>query len=290
MRYSSLGYLKCVRCNGKLELESYQQDGQINEGILTCVQCKLQCPILGGVAILWNDFTSYLSNRQKLGGELLLAAKTAHMKSFVKSALGKAGKNQDLSIIEKRWAKIYSENSKSKFYGTIKKSLDFDGGLALEHGCSIGIMTRHLAKTAKHAFGIDKSYYAISEAIKSGQENLDFFVADSMESPFGKAKFDVVLGLNLFELIEPKKLVKLISSQVRKNGMLVLSDPYDYERGAKSVKEPLYEKSLRTEITKLGFSIQDKTKKPSHIQWNLKLHNRANLQYLVDLIIAKKVQ
>ncbi|MGQ0605794.1 MAG: methyltransferase domain-containing protein [Candidatus Nitrosotenuis sp.] len=289
MQQSSLKYLRCVRCSSKLHLESYKENEQIDEGILSCVRCELVFPIIGGVPILWNNFANYLSNRQKLGGELFIAAKTTHMKSFVKAALAKASKNQnDLSIIEKRWTRIYNANQKSKFYTVIKKMLDFDTNLALEHGCSIGVMTRHLAKKSKQAFGIDKSYYAIREARKSNQENLDFFVADSMEPPFGKTRFDLILGLNLFELIEPKKLVKLFSNQIRKNGVLVLSDPYDYERGTKSIKEPLYEDSLREELVEMNFVISNKTKKPSSIQWNLKLHQRANLQYLVDLVIATK--
>lgn len=271
-----------------MELDSYRKDKQISEGILSCKKCGLVFPIIDGVAILWNDFARYLSNRPRLGGELLLAAKTAPMKSLIKTALSKAAKTQDLSVIEKRWATIYRTNQKSRFYGVVKKALDFDTGLALEHGCSIGVMTKHIAKNSKQAFGIDKSYYAIKEAIKSRRKNLDYFVADSMDHPFGRTKFDLVLGLNLFELVEPKKLVQILASQTRKNGTLVLSDPYDYDRGTRSVKEPLYEDTIRKEITRFGFTISNATKKPSHIQWNLNLHKRATLQYLVDFIIARK--
>lgn len=289
MHYSSLEYLRCVSCNSKINLDSYIQDGQIREGILSCVECGLKYPIIDGVPILWNDFVAYLSNRPRLGGELLLMTKSAQLKSFIKSTLAKSKKTlTDLSIVEKRWATIYQSNQRSKFYFTAKKLLKASAGLSLEHGCSIGTMTAHLAKNSRQAFGIDKSFYAIRQAKKSHRENLDFFVADSLEHPFGKTKFDLVLGLNLFELIEPKKLVNLLAGQVKKNGTLVLSDPYDYERGVHSVKEPLYEDSLRKEIVKLGFVISAKTKKPGHIKWNLFLHKRAVLQYLVDLVVAKK--
>jgi SAM-dependent methyltransferase len=120
-------------------------------------------------------------------------------------------------------------------------------------------------------------------------KNLDFFVADSLEQPFGKTKFDLVVGLNLFEIIEPKTFLKLLADQVRKDGWLVLSDPYDFERGAKSVKEPLYEDSVRKELSRHGFAVSKQTRKPSHLLWNLELHKRAVLQYRVDLIVAKKV-
>lgn len=254
--------------------------------MLFCTKCKLVYPIIQKIAILWNDFASYLSHRPRLGGELLLAVKSAPIKSMIKSALSGASKSQDLSIIEKRWAAIYQNNSKSRFYGTIKKIIP-SAGLAIEHGCSIGVMTTHVAQKCERVFGIDKSFYAIREAKKSRRKNLDYFVADSMEHPFG-AKFDLVLGLNLFELVEPKKLLAVLASSTKKGGTIILTDPYDYERGEKSVKEPLYEDTIRTEIAKLGFTISNPTKKPSHIPWNLKLHNRANLQYLVDLIVATK--
>ncbi|MBM3904889.1 MAG: methyltransferase domain-containing protein [Thaumarchaeota archaeon] len=287
MHKSSLNYLRCVGCQSKLELESYKEKEQIIEGLLSCTKCNLTYPIIHGVAVLWNDFAAYLSNRAKLGGELLLSAKTSQIKSIIKSALAKAAKSQDLSIIEKRWATIYQNNKKSKFYYTIQKTLP-KASLTLEHGCSVGTMTGFLAGKCNTVFGIDKSFYAILEAKKTDKKNLDYFVADSMEHPFGKTKFDLLLGLNLFELVEPKKLVKILASQIPKHGTLVLSDPYDYERGAKSVKEPLYENTIRKEITKLGLVISNTTKKPSHMQWNLKLHQRASLQYLVDLVIAKK--
>ena len=288
LHHSSLDYIRCVKCHSELDLTSYKQDREIDEGILTCHKCTLIYPIIHRIAILYDDFTGYLSNRPRLGGELLLSAKTTPMKSLIKTVLGKARKNQDHSTIEKRWAEIYQTNQKSKFYGIIKKSLNTNVDFALEHGCSIGIMSRYLGKKSKQTFGIDKSFHAINLAKKQNQKNLDFFVADSLEHPFGNAKFDLVLGLNLFEIIEPKQLVRLFSTQVRKGGTLVVSDPYDYERDVKTVREPLYSDAVRKELTKLGFTITAKTKKPSRIQWNLKLHDRANLQYLVDLVIAKK--
>jgi hypothetical protein len=80
----------------------------------------------------------------------------------------------------------------------------------------------------------------------------------------------------------------LFARQLKKGGDLLLSDPYDFERGDKSVREPLYADSLRYELRKYGFSIHPKTKKPSFVPWRLKLHERASLHYEADLVIAKK--
>lgn len=271
-------------------MESLRETLEIDEGFLTCVKCGTMFPIIEKIAIL-RDFVNYVSNRPNLGGDLFLAAKSTKMRSFVKGALAKVGKNpNDLSIIEKRWARIYEKNKGSKFYSTVKKHLDSlpVSDMAIEHGCSVGIMGRHLAENASYVFGIDKSYYALSIAKKAHCENLDFFVADSLEHPFGNSKFDLALGLNIFELIEPRLLLKVLAGHVRKGGFVVISDPYDFERGAKSVKEPLYGDSTRRAIEQLGFRVTSKTKKPSYIPWHLRLYERASLNYKVDMIIGKK--
>lgn len=289
MHESSVRHIRCVRCGKKLSLEVLRRDTEIKEGFLFCVFCDLRFPIIGRIAILWDDFASYLSNRPRLGGMLYTKAVTSKLKLYVKNSLGAIKKGQaDASLAEKRWSSIYEKNKKSAFYGVIKKSLGVSSGTALEHGCSIGIITSHLAKSRRLVFGIDKSYYALEIAKKSPAPNLDYFVADSLSQPFGKAKFDSVVGLNLFEIIEPKLLLKSLAKQVEKGGLLVLSDPYDFERGEKSVKEPLYAESIRREIARLGFSVSKQTSKPQFLPWNLNLHQRATLQYKVDLVVGKK--
>ena len=78
-----------------------------------------------------------------------------------------------------------------------------------------------------------------------------------------------------------------MNSQISK-GYMIISDPYDYQRGIYSVKHPLNELQVRKKLMELGFKINNETEKPSFIPWELKLNNRANLNYKVDVIIAKK--
>jgi len=136
-------------------------------------------------------------------------------------------------------------------------------------------------------FGIDRSFSALRIAKKSFKNNLDYFIADSMSSVFGKLQFDLVLALNILELVEPLELLKHISKQIS-TGYLVISDPYDFDRGVNSVKNPFDELTLRTTLKNYGFKISSKTKKSSYIPWNLKLNPRAILNYKVDLIIGEK--
>ncbi len=159
--------------------------------------------------------------------------------------------------------------------------------LVLEYGCSIGLLTSFLAESHQMVFGIDRSFTALKYAKKSYKNNLDYVVADFLSPVFGESKFDIVLALNVLELVEPVKLLNHISKQIVK-GHFIISDPYDFDRGINSVKNPLNEMSLRENLKNLKFKITPKTMTPSHIPWILNLNLRAKLNYKVDLVITKK--
>ena len=290
MHEFSLNFLRCVRCGSKLELDVFKKETEIDEGILECKKCTLCFPIIKKIPIIWDDFSKYISERIMLGGKLFNLASHDKMKKFLKHSLSISKRNtDDRTTLEERWSNIYQNSQKSKFYSKIKNELDImpKSKLVLEYGCSIGIMTSFLANSNQNVFGIDRSFSAISVAKKTQKDNLDYFVADLTSDIFGKTKFDLILALNVLELVEPKDLLKYISQQILK-GHLIISDPYDFDRGKNSVKKPLDELTLRTSLEDLGFTISVKTKKPSYLTWNLKLNPRSTLNYKVDLIIAKK--
>ena len=211
------------------------------------------------------------------------------MKSILKSALAKKISSDDRTALEERWSKIYQNSQRSKFYSQIKINLDSlpKSNLVLDHGCSIGTVTSFLADSHKMVLGIDRSFAALRIAKKSNKDNLDYVVADSLSPVFGQLQFDLILALNILELIEPSELLKHVSKQIT-SGYFVISDPYDFDRGPNSVRKPLDESSLRTNLESFGFKISAKTKKPSHIPWNLNLNSRTTLNYKVDLVIGKK--
>lgn len=218
----------------------------------------------------------------------MLRAKSKIMQDFVKNALKKTKTQEDTSSLEENWVKIYQKSANTSFYSKITRLLNGlpESNLSIEHGCSIGTVTHNLAKKSKRAFGIDKSFYAIEQAQRRKTKNCDFFVADSLCHPFGKTKFDTVVGLNLLELVEPDDLLGVLTKQAAK--FLIMSDPYDYERGKKSVKKRWDEKMLRKQIAMRGFSVSGKTKKPSYLDWSLTVNPRLELKYKVDMILAKR--
>ncbi len=289
LQESSLDYLRCVKCGLHIEAEILKQENEILEGFLFCKKCNLEFPIICGIPIMWNSFTDYLSNRRKLAGFLFTSSSKQEMRSFIKKSLSNITfQKEDRTDLEKRWADIYT-NSIGTFYSKIKTVLNKIPKVeyVLEHGCSIGIISQHLAKRHGQVFGIDRSFTAILYAKKQSKENLHYFVADSISNPFGSQKFDLVLALNMLEIVEPLDLLKTISDQI-KSGFVIITDPYDYDRGINSVKNKLSEKSLRASLQKFNFKIINNTKTPSYIPWKLNLNSRAQLNYKSDLIIGKK--
>jgi len=290
MLESSLEFFRCVRCGSKLELDVFKLDKEVEEGILECKKCNLIFPIIQKIPILWNDLSEYLSHRKVLSGILYHSINSETLKKFVKSSLSRINKfNDDRTALEKRWSLIYQNNKDSKFYSHIKNNLNFitHSNFVLEYGCSIGIMASWLADSHKMVFGIDRSFSALSYAKKHYKNNLDYAVADSLSPIFGKLRFDLILALNVLELIEPTVFLQQVSKQIS-SGCLVITDPYDFDRGNSSVKTSLNESTLRTNLENLGFKIIPKTRKPSFIPWNLKLNPRTTLNYKVDLVMGKK--
>ena len=290
MHQSSLPYLRCVKCGHKLELEIFEKKNEVDEGVLSCVQCSGNYPIIFSIPFLVEDLSSYFSIRPKLGGYLLLHAKNPKIKLLVKKSLQKIKHaEEDTTDLEKNWAVIYEKSRHSSFQIKVKNFIRMLPRCTsvIEHGCSIGTISEILAKYHGQVFGIDKSFFALLEAKKRKIKNSDFFLADSLMPPFGDNKFDLSVALNVLELIEPLKLLKIITHQTRR--FVILSDPYDYERGKNSVKEKLDAKSLRMNLTKMGFKFLQNTNKPSFIPWKLIVNDRLELNYNVDLILAKKL-
>ena len=287
MHESSLQYVRCVKCGHKLELESFESGDEVTEGLLSCVNCDEVYPIISSIPFLIEDLSLFFSIRAKLGGYILLTVKNPRIKSLIRKSLQGIKKiGDDVTDLEKNWVRIYRKSKPSSFQIKVKhviKQLP-KSDFFLEHGCSIGTMSKIVAKYHGQVFGIDKSFFALLEAKKHKIKNADFFLADSLSKPFGTMKFDVVMALNVLELIEPIKLLKIIKLQAKR--FVILSDPYDYERGKSSVKVRLDEKSLRSKLHQVGFKVVGNTCKPSFISWKLDVNPRLELHYKVDLILA----
>jgi uncharacterized protein YbaR (Trm112 family) len=284
---SSLPYIRCVKCGHSLELETFEAKNEIIEGLLSCVRCNGVYPIISSIPFLVEDLSLFFSIRAKLGGYILLNVKDKKIKSLIKKSLQEIKKvGDDITDLEKNWVGIYQKSRHSAFQIKVRhviKKLP-RCNFVVEHGCSIGTMSEIMARRHGRIFGIDKSFFALLETKKRKITNADFFLADSLSRPFGIMKFDVVVALNVLELIEPLQLLKIIKMQAKR--FVLLSDPYDYERGKSSVKVRLDEKSLRSKLKQSGFKLIDNTSKPSFISWKLDVNPRLELNYKVDMVLA----
>ena len=290
MLESTLKFIRCLKCNSNLNVEIYKDSNEIDEGILKCEKCQLKFPIIDKIPIMFIDFKKYISEHKILSGKLYKLASSDEIKKFLKLSLNNLIWNKiDKTEIEERWSQIYNINKNNEFYKIIKLYLASipKSKLVLEYGCSIGIITTHSSKSNERVFGIDKSFSAIQIAKKNKKNNVEYVVSDFKYNPFLNTKFNLIIALNVLELMEPDILLKQISKQIS-SGYVIISDPYDFERGGNSVKNPMNEIVLRKKLKNLKFKITSKTKTPSNIQWNLKLYDRASLNYKVDVVIAKK--
>ncbi len=287
MRESSLQYIRCIKCGQSLEIETFEKKAEIVEGLLSCTSCGNIYPIILSIPFLIEDLSSFFSIRAKLGGYLLLNVKNQKIKSLIKKSLQGIKKvGDDTTDLEKNWTRIYTKSRHSEFETKIKNIVQKlpTCNFVVEHGCSIGTVSGIMAKHHGVIFGIDKSFFALLEAKKHKTKNMDFFLADSLSKPFGSMKFDLVVACNVLELIEPSKFLKIIATQSRR--FVLLSDPYDYDRGKNSVKTRLDEKTLRTRLKQMGFKLIHGTSKPSFISWKLNVNSRLELSYKVDLVLA----
>lgn len=288
MRLGDLAVMRCPRCRSSMKCAAPAGHEFVQEGILSCASCSRRFPVVAGIPILWDDLGSYLKSRYSVGMQMLRLCRDPELRRLVSESMPPDASHDARGSTERRWAAIYGANFRSHMYRHISNKIaELPVGTVLEHGCSVGTLSRMMAKRGMAVTGVDRSFPALLAARRRDARGL-YLVADSAGvAPSGRA-FDAVVSLNMLEVVEPGVLLEYMASQSG-DGYLVVADPYDYSRGDRTVDEPLGATALRRRLLALGFALVHGTAEPSFVPWNIRINPRTTLRYLVDLVVAKKL-
>lgn len=294
---------------GNLDLDSILQVGdECIEGFLSCKLCNTQYPILEGVPLLVENFSKYASQRINTFGKWIVKCKSSRIKTYLKSEGPKihGPTMSDRYEENSRWYESYLHFRQDfplddKLLPLLKKEIKPDNiykmltdenlsldGIGLDIGCSIGSSTFELSKKLSYVFGIDLSFSFILEARKIMQSrkiyNIEFIVADATNLPFESHFFQSIVALNVIDRIDFYKLVSSVNGCIKKQGKLVLIDPYDFVDN--NSKDKLDSIRIRQELESMGYNTEYGD---SYIPWILRVNERCYLFYFVDLVVATKI-
>jgi SAM-dependent methyltransferase/uncharacterized protein YbaR (Trm112 family) len=303
--------LCCVNNSCKkigLRLESFLNiEDECIEGFLSCKVCKSKYPIIQGVPILLENFHEYARHRIITYGKWIINSKSSKLKSFLRSEGAKIhGRTyNDRYEGNSIWYKSYLNThhgypSDDRLLSLLKKQIKPDhiykmlsnknlnlNGVGLDIGCSFGTSTFELSKKLTYVFGVDLSFSFILEARKimhdKKSRNVEFIVADAIKLPFKSKFFHSIAALNVIDRLDFNKLILSINNSVKKNGKLILFDPYHFVDDIG--KDRFDSIQIRKKLEKFGYKINNEE---SYIPWIMKINERSYLFYFVDFIEAKK--
>jgi SAM-dependent methyltransferase len=299
----------------KLSLESFlDENGDSIEGILSCEKCDATFPVIGGVAIIVENFSAYATERVEIFGSWLVGTKSIEMRKFLKQAgmnipRSENNKNRydesawfrpftwthyDYSLDDRMLSMLRWKIRPDEIYRKVTNMLETNiRNIGLDVGCSVGSAALMIAKKLSFVFGIDLSFSFISEARRRMKEmeisNAEFLVCDSAKMPFSQQYFDSIVALNLVGRLDLEKTIMSINKLIKPDGRLYMADPYDNDiQQSKSTIEGV---ELRNLLEKTGYTISAKNKKSeSYIPWIIKINDRCYLFYFLDFIEARRAK
>ena len=297
----------------KLSLDSFlDENGDSIEGILSCEKCNAKFPVIGGVAIIVENFNAYVADRVEIFGSWLVNTKSIEMRKFLKQVgmnLPRSENNKnryddsdwfkpftwthyDYSLEDRMLSMLRWKIRPDEIYRKVSNMLVTDiRNIGLDVGCSVGSAALMIARKLSFVYGIDLSYSFISEARRRMKEmnisNAEFLVCDSAKMPFSQQYFDSIVALNLVGRLDLEKTIASINKAIKPDGRLYMADPYD--NNIQHTNSQITGTQLRDILEKSGYTLSVKNKKnESYIPWIIKINDRCYLFYFVDFIEARR--
>jgi SAM-dependent methyltransferase len=115
------------------------------------------------------------------------------------------------------------------------------------------------------------------------RRNMEFIVTDATNLPFKSKFFHSIVALNVIDRLDFNKLIFSVNNSIKKNGKLILIDPYHFVDD--TGKDNFDSSQIRKRLEKFGYKINNEE---SYIPWIMKINERSYLFYFVDFIEAKK--
>ena len=303
--------LCCVNNSCKkagLYLESFLgTEDECIEGFLNCKICKSKYPIIQGVPILLENFHEYSCQRIITFGKWIVNSKSSQIRSFLKSEGAKIrghtynDRYEENGILYNVYLNTHNGYpSDDRLLSLLKKQIKPHhvykmltnenlnlSGIGLDIGCSVGSSTFELSKKLSYVFGIDLSFSFILKARKimhnRNRRNMEFIVTNATNLPFKSKFFHSIVALNVIDRLDFVKLIFSVNSSIKKNGKLILIDPYHFVDD--TGKDKFDSIQIRKRLEKFGYKINNEE---SYIPWIMKINERCYLFYFVDFIEANK--
>ena len=181
-------------------------------------------------------------------------------------------------------------------------------GLALDIGCHVGGLTALQAQRSRFVFGVDVSFenLLLASQILKGRptkldryrhyqegkqyhwrrlnapscQNVEFVVATGGNLPFKASSVDTVLSCNVVDIVpQPMKLMDEKVRVLKKGGLLLLSDPYEFygvmfkRLETRSRKSPL--RIIKQRMANQIRIVQEQ----DHVPWVTQKYNRSYMIY-----------
>jgi SAM-dependent methyltransferase/uncharacterized protein YbaR (Trm112 family) len=172
-------------------------------------------------------------------------------------------------------------------------------------GIAAGVLRDGALRYDRRRVGLvyDRREFAIP--LPDGTERVDFWLCDATALPFREGTFSLVVGLNVLDSIyAPRELLRSIAGVLGGGGKVVLTAPYDWSSGAtplegwlgghsqRSPAKGSSEEALRSLLTPDGSGSQipdlTLTAERDGLPWQVRLHDRATMRYLLHLIVAAR--